>query len=147
MARKFIIVALAALILAAGCATISETPAIPTEEEKAQVIATMTKGFTAVAAGMITPEGDSLRKEIDLRNLSYSMEFSSFSLLGSSPITGTFTLHGQSDAESNMVMDIRDGDTSLLIKGRMEDIGDSKVQHVSELRLNGKLLDASFLNG
>ena len=46
-----------------------------------------------------------------------------------------------------MVMDIRDGDTSLLIKGRMEDIGDSKVQHVSELRLNGKLLDASFLNG
>ena len=29
----------------------------------------------------------------------------------------------------------------------MEDIGDSKVQHVSELRLNGKLLDASFLNG
>lgn len=146
MVKKLIITAFAVLLLFAGCASINETPAIPTDEEKAEVIATMTKGFTAVAAGMITPENDSLRKDIDMKNLSYSMDFRSFSLLGSTPVTGSFSLHGKSDAENNMVMDIRNGDTSLLIKGHMEDIGDSKVQNVSELRLNGKLLDPSFLN-
>ena len=144
MAKKLLFIILAVLFVS-GCATAGETPAVPTDEEKVQVIAGMTKGFAAVAAGMLSPEDATLNKNIDMRNLSYTLEFSSFRLLGSSPVSGVFALDKSSGAEDNMVMDIRDDSMSLLIKGHMDDISDDTISGITELRLNGKLLDPSFL--